>query len=129
MSVDVELSELADAAAEFRFAYLLSVGDDDRAHVVAVQPILEASRLRVADLGSRSRANAAARPGVTLLWPPPDIDGYSLIVDGHGELAGDGLVVSPTRAVLHRPGPTPAPDSPCRADCIELPVTGAERES
>jgi hypothetical protein len=37
------------------------------------------------------------------MFPPSQADGYSLIVDGEGEVNGDGIVVKPTWAVLHRP--------------------------
>lgn len=125
MSTVIELAELADAMAGFRFAYLLTASDDGRAHAQAIQPELAGGRITVPGLGQRSRRNACARPAVTLLWPPEDIDDYSLIVDGHAELAEDTLSVSPTRAVLHRPRPSPQPGSPCRADCVELPVPDA----
>jgi hypothetical protein len=68
---------------------------------------------------------------VSLLWPPNDPDGYSLIVDatvtataGTGEGEGDNVVrLQPTRAVLHRPAPEGATLAPgCGADCI--PLTG-----
>ena len=36
MSVKVDLDQLAD----FAFAYLVTVGDDDRAHTMAVEPVL-----------------------------------------------------------------------------------------
>ncbi|MDN5863166.1 MAG: hypothetical protein L0H19_06935 [Salinisphaera sp.] len=127
MSIAVKLSELGDAVAKFRFAYLLTVSDDNRAHALAVQPVLAGDRIEVAGFGQRTRANAAARPAVTLLWPPVDIDGYSLIVDGESVLVDDALSVSPTRAVLHRPAPNPRTGSACLADCVELPVTGDER--
>ena len=35
----------------------------------------------IADVGRTSRANAAAHPQVTLVWPPSDRSGYTLIVD------------------------------------------------
>jgi hypothetical protein len=38
MSVKVDLDQLADALADFTFAYLITVGDDHRAHTVAVAP-------------------------------------------------------------------------------------------
>lgn len=123
MSIAVELAELADTIAQYRFAYLLTVSDGGRAHVAAVQPVLADGRLRVSGLGRRTRGNAAERPDVTLVWPPADIDGYSLIVDGSAELAGELMSMAPTRAVLHRPAPAPRADSPCRSDCVELPVT------
>jgi hypothetical protein len=58
------------------------------------------------DAGRTSRANLAARPTATLLWPsrPFDDGEYSLIVDGDGVVTGDGdeVTVRPTAAVLHR---------------------------
>lgn len=122
MSTAIALSELADAVAKFRFGYLLTVGGDGRAHALAVQPVLAGDLIKIPGLGQRTRRNAASRHAVTLLWPPEDIDGYSLIVDGEAELVGDTLSVSPTRAVLHRPAPSPQSDSPCQSDCVELPV-------
>jgi hypothetical protein len=41
-------------------------------------------------------------PLVVLMFPPGQPDGLSLIVDGEGEVNGDGVVVKPTWAVLHR---------------------------
>ncbi len=40
MSVKVDLDQLADALADFSFGYLITVGDDYRAHTVAVEPVL-----------------------------------------------------------------------------------------
>jgi hypothetical protein len=45
----------------------------------------------------------AQHPDVTLVWPPSKPGGYTLIVDGRGELEGDALTIVPDRAVLHRP--------------------------
>jgi hypothetical protein len=61
----------------------------------------------------------------TLLWPPAEPGGYDLIVDGACHEAGDdpALVVTVSRAVLHRRGPAPAGGaSPCGSDCV--PLTG-----
>ena len=41
-------------------------------------------------------------PLVVLMFPPSQPDGMSLIVDGEAEVNGDGVVVKPTWAVLHR---------------------------
>ena len=38
MSMKVELGELAERLGDYGFAYLVTVGDDDRAHVLAVMP-------------------------------------------------------------------------------------------
>jgi hypothetical protein len=125
MSIEVTLQQLARALARYRFAYLVTVGDDARAHVLAVTTTLANDTLLVADLGRTTRANVATHPSVTLVWPPADPSDYSLIVDGVGSLRDDELVVAPIRAVLHRPalpGPTSTSDG-CESDCVELPVT------
>lgn len=133
MSIQVELSELADALADYRYAYLITTTDGGRAHVVAVTPTLAGGALTVADLGRRTMANATDRPEVTLVWPPQQPDGYSLIVDGPADVADGVVSVTPSRAVLHRPAPTvegasadvpggltggPAPG--CVSDCVEI---------
>jgi hypothetical protein len=37
-----------------------------------------------------------------MIFPPQQLDGMSLLVDGHAEVNGDGIVVTATWAVLHR---------------------------
>ncbi|HJT02260.1 MAG TPA: hypothetical protein VJ757_01330, partial [Pseudonocardiaceae bacterium] len=108
----------------YHFAYLLTVGDDERAHVVAVHPTLANDTLAVEDPGRKTSANLAAHPLVTLVWPPTDPSDYSLIVDGAGSMRDGKLVVTPTRAVLHRPAPPQAIPTgrSCASDCIELPI-------
>ncbi|MGH3501698.1 MAG: hypothetical protein ACRDQA_12550, partial [Nocardioidaceae bacterium] len=69
MSIPVALCELADAMAEYRFAYLMTVGDDERVHAVAVTPRLDGERLVIDNPGRRSRANTAVRGGVSMVWP------------------------------------------------------------
>jgi hypothetical protein len=123
MSVKVDLRMLADTMRDYGFAYLLTVSDDQRAHAVAVQPRLERQMLYVDGLGDRTRANLEARPDVTLLFPPVEQAGYSLIVDGRASLTGEtGASVVPAHAVLHRPadhatGPT---GSSCGNDCVPV---------
>jgi hypothetical protein len=90
-----------------------------------VSATLAGDTLHVTDLGPTTRANIAARPHVTLIWPPAAADGYSLIVDGTGELCGNAVAVSPTRAVLHRPAPANQPPAArCADNCREIPTTG-----
>ena len=64
----------------------------------------------VAGAGRSTSANATARPLVSMLWPPYEPDGYSLIVDGEASLDGDRLLLAPGRAVLHRPKAGPGMD-------------------
>jgi len=66
---------------------------------------------------------------VTLLWPPSEPDGYSLIVDGQAEIseANDEtarLGVVPTRALLHREADTDsaAAAKGCLHDCVVFSV-------
>lgn len=123
MSIEVQRDRLAETARRYAFAYLLTVGDDRRAHVVAVSPVVDDGRVLVAEPGRRSLHNVAAGAPATLVWPPAEPGGYSLIVDGDAGAYGEVLVVAPTRAVLHRPAP-PASDAAgrCASDCLELPV-------
>ena len=120
MSIQVPPHELAETLRRYGSGYLITVGGDGRSHVVAVAPALDGDRLRVPGLGRRTLGNLAGNPAVTLLWPPRDPGGHSLIVDGQGALDGELLTVIPTRAVLHRPAaePTAAPPGACAADCI-----------
>jgi hypothetical protein len=123
MSVKVDLDGLADALGDFSFAYLVTVGDDYRAHTVAVGPVLTDGTLRIRSVGNRTRRNASAHPDVTLVWPPKQLGGYTLIIDGRAETADDGLTIEPTGAVLHRPATAGAPTaSGCGDDCV--PLTG-----
>jgi hypothetical protein len=123
MSVKVDLEKLADTLADYPFAYLVTVGDDFRAHTVAVDPALADGSLRIGAVGNSTRRNASAHPDVTLVWPPRDAGGYSLIVDGRATVDDDGLAVAPTGAVLHRPAVPGTPTaSGCGDDCV--PVSG-----
>ncbi len=94
---------LTEALEGYSFAYLLTVSEQGRAHSVAVQPVLRDGMLHLAGVGTRSRTNATERPWVSLVWPPTDFEGYSLIVDGEATTSGDAVSVAPTRAVFHRP--------------------------
>ncbi|MGN6130671.1 MAG: pyridoxamine 5'-phosphate oxidase family protein [Nocardioidaceae bacterium] len=122
MSVKVDLTRLGETMGDYDFAYLLTVSDDARAHAVAVQPRLEDQALRVTGLGNRTRANLSARDAVTLLFPPREQGGYSLIVDGRATAHDDGASVVPSHAVLHRPAehPTAPADGTCGNDCVPL---------
>ncbi len=134
MSVPVPLDRLRAAIAERGpGAYVLTVADDGRPHAVHA-PVRWEGDVLIADVGRRSAANAGARPSLSLLYPVRSDGDYSLIVDGTAAVASsDGaprLVVTPTRAVLHRPAP--APDrtaSTCDADCVPLLPTTTRRDS
>ena len=102
MSVKVDLAELAEHLQHYGFAYLLTVGDDQRPHAVAVRPTFDGRALDVDGLGRQSRSNLEARPDISLVWPPFEHGGYSLIVDGQASLTDAGATVTLEHAVLHR---------------------------
>jgi hypothetical protein len=121
MSVKVDLDQLADALADFTFAYLITVGDDYSAHTVAVQPVLTAGVIDVGSIGNSTRKNVGHHDGVTVVWPPREPGGYTLIVDGQGQPTDTALKVVPSRAVLHRPAAPGAATKPgCKDDCVPL---------
>jgi hypothetical protein len=119
MSVSVDLAELIEALADFDYAYLLTVNDDGRPHAVAVAPRVADGELVFGDLGRRSVANTASRSNVSLLFPPREVGGYSLILDGDATVDGDLVRVTPVTAVLHRPAQPGGvqPAEGCVADC------------
>lgn len=94
------LEDLADKLAEYPWCYLVTSGED-RPHLLAVKPSLVDTGLRC-ETGHSSRANVVRNPLVVLMFPPSESSGMSLIVDGSAEVNGDGVVVTPTWAVLHR---------------------------
>jgi hypothetical protein len=122
MSVKVDLAKLAEALSDFASAYLVTVGDDYRAHTVAVDPRYLDGRFEIAEMGRHTRANVTGHADVSLIWPPRESGGYTLIVDGTGHATDDALHVMPTRAVLHRrasaDSPSTSPD--CLHDCVPL---------
>jgi hypothetical protein len=125
----VDLERLSAALADFPFAYLITVDDDYRAHTVTVEPVLRGAVLEVGLVGGGTRRNLAHRGAVTLLWPPSEPDGYSLIVDGQAEISDANdetarLGVVPTRALLHREADTDsaAAAKGCLHDCVVFSV-------
>ena len=122
MSIPVALPELGQAMARYRFAYLLTSPGQGAPHATATAVTLAGGMLHIAGVGRRTRANAEREPAVALVWPPQAADEYSLIVDGTAAIEGEGLRITPTRAVLHRSAPAPQPAAPgtCGSDCVEL---------
>lgn len=126
----VDFERLAAALPDFPFAYLITVDDDYRAHTVTVEPVLHDSTvLDVGLIGGGSRTNLARRSDVTLVWPPAEPGGYSLIVDGRATLsdvadAADAVrcEVVPTRALLHRNADSPSAAKGCLHDCVVFSV-------
>lgn len=103
MSIPVDVADLAQTLEGFGAGYLLTASETGTVKAVNAAPTLEDGVLVVRTPGRGSLANAAAHPSVTLLFPPLEAPGYTLIVDGLAEALVDDLRVTPTGAVLHRP--------------------------
>ena len=105
--------------------YLLTVTVACSPHSSCTSVEWDNDRIRVPAPSGWEEAVAQGHLRVTLLWPPAESGGYSLIVDGiAANVTADGeprLEVTPTRAVLHRRGtPASSSGSPCRSDCIPV---------
>lgn len=104
MSVPVDLDALREQVAEHGdHPYLVSVNDDGTPHVTSVTVRVEGDAL-VVGTGRRTRGNLAARPEVSLLWPPAADPAYSLIVDVIATLVEgtEDARLAPRAAILHR---------------------------
>lgn len=105
--------------------YLLTVTAQRRPHCIMVAVTWRADRIVVSAPSEWAASESADLKEVSLLWPPVEPGGYSLIVDGIAttDVTGDGssLWITPTRAVFHRTGATRAPGgSTCKSDCISI---------
>ncbi|OBG28877.1 hypothetical protein [Mycobacterium sp. 852002-51057_SCH5723018] len=128
----VDVKRLAAALTDYPFAYLITVDDGYRVHTVTVEPRLRdlpegpdgpAAIVDVGPIGGRTRQNLNHRRDVTLLWPPREPGGYSLIVDGEAKVSDADaetahLGVVPTRALLHREADSPSAAKGCLHDCV-----------
>ncbi|MFX0538676.1 pyridoxamine 5'-phosphate oxidase [Ornithinimicrobium sp. Y1847] len=123
MSIPVEMAALDEALSRHDTAYLLTSGDG-RPHVAEVFPQLVDGHLILAEPGRTARRVVGDRSEVTVMLPPREYGGYTLIIDGTGEVdADDALRIAPTHAVWHRAaGHGPQTDSPtgCGNDCQPL---------
>src|SRR6185369_1966248 len=124
MSIPIALEALRAAIDERgATAYVLTVTEDGRPHAVHVPLSWDGDAL-AADVGKRTASNTVARPGVSLLLPLRSPDDYSLIVDGTATIAAGSdpprLLITPTKAVLHRAAAQPDPAAACAHDCVPL---------
>lgn len=120
MSIPVDVADLAQALEGFGAGYLLTVSAQGLVKAVTVEPEVVDGALVVSGPGRGSIANIGVNAAVTVLFPPREPRGFTLLVDGTAEVAQDTVRVTPAGAVLHRPashadGP-PAPDG-CGQDC------------
>ncbi len=124
MSATVAAGDLRETLSQYGIAYLITVGGEARPHAVQVCAELCSGRFVVPDAGSRTRRNIADHRAVTLLWPPLEPGGYTLLVDGAATVAGNDVEIVVERAVLHRPsGQAVVADAGgCGSDCRPISV-------
>lgn len=122
VSIDVGLDEVRTALEQFDSGYLLTT-TDGAVKVVTVDPEPTDGALRIEGPGGGTLANLASNATVTLVFPPREPRGYTLLIDGTATVHGDDVRVVPSNAVLHRParhadGPS-SPDG-CGEDCAPV---------
>ena len=127
MSIPVKPADLQAALSDFDSGYLLTTAasaESPQVKVVTVDPVAGADgTLRIVGPGRGTLHNLAANAVVTVVFPPGERHGFTLLVDGDAVVDGEDVVVTATAAVLHRPaahadGPLP-PDG-CGHDCVPV---------
>lgn len=121
----MQVAELERVRAQFGAGYLVTVSTDGSAKVVTVEPTVTGDSVVVTGPGRGSLANAGAQPAVTLVFPPDQPHGFTLLVDGTASVEGEDLRIAPVSAVLHRPAahsdgppaPVTTPATDCGNDC------------
>ena len=103
MSLKVELAYLPAKAAEYGPGFLLSADGSAGPHAMHVRYAFTAEPVvATCDVGRSAARNIEANPLVTLLWPPLEEGGYSLIADGEALVAEGIATIKMLGAVLHR---------------------------
>lgn len=102
MSIPVDVGDLPRTLEDFGPGYLLTVSPEGRVKAVSVEPVVDGETVLVRGPGRGSLANVGGNPVLTLLYPPREPGGFSLLVDGTGRVEGEDVRVSPSSAVLHR---------------------------
>lgn len=121
-----KLDQLHAQLARFdRNPYLLTVTADHRPHCGTVTAQWDASGTRLTAEAPSSWPGSAAvgYSHVSLVWPPAQPEGYSLVIDGDAVAEGANglLAICLTRAVLYRRGPgRSGSDTSCASDCIPI---------
>lgn len=121
MSIPVQIEDLATALSVVGAGYLVSTDPTNgggAVKVVTVEPAYVDGVLRVAGPGRGTLRNVGANAAVTLVFPPAEPRGYTLLVDGEAVTEGEDVRLTPRTAVWHRP--------PSHADGPGLPAAAAE---
>jgi hypothetical protein len=120
MSIPVDLDALRTQLAERRRpAYLITAGAEGPPHLVATY-LRWADGAFEAPAGRHTARNVGERPHASVVVPPDDVGGYSLIFDAAAEVAGDVVRLTPSKAVLHRPAAGEDDPGACGHDCAPV---------
>lgn len=120
MSIPVDLDALrGELAARQRPAYVITAGVEGPPHLVATY-LRWADGAFEAPAGRHTGRNVGQRPHATVVVPPDEAGGYSLIFDADAELRGDVVRLTATKAVLHRPAEGEGDPGACGHDCAPL---------
>ncbi|MGE0880368.1 MAG: hypothetical protein AB7L13_24085 [Acidimicrobiia bacterium] len=125
MSIPVEIERLREQIERFGPSpYVLTVSSEARPHAVSINVLWDGDVL-VASVGKKTVVNAAEHEAISLLWPPVENGGYSLIVDGVASVVrsddGGTMRFEPTKGVLHRNAVAPSDaTSGCGNDCVPI---------
>ncbi len=123
MSIPVEVATLGAALEDFGAGYLLSTAAHGRVKAVTVEPRVVEGALVISGPGGGTSRNIAENDQVTVLFPPLEARGYTLLIDGTATVEGDDVRVLPGSAVLHRPAShSDGPGVPggCGHDCAPV---------
>ena len=85
----MEIEQLADALAGRGAGYLLTADGDGRVKAVGVEPALVGGVVHCPPSRGSAR-NLDAHPAATLLFPPAEPRGHTLLVDGTATADADG---------------------------------------
>lgn len=110
MSHKVEPSDLAATSAPYgNTPFLVYTGESGAARINHVVVEIEEGDGRVTarcvGFGRGVAARASLGTTLSLLWPPHEEGGFSLIADGLGKVEDEVLSIEISTAVLHRPAP------------------------
>lgn len=122
MSVSVPLPELAEELGRRSMpAYVMTSTGAKAPHASAAFLRFD-GRVLIAGCGDTMAGNLATQPSASVIVPPDEPDGYTLIVDATATVVSAEereVHLRPTGAVLHRPGPGSG-GTGCGHDCQPL---------
>lgn len=120
MSIPVDLDALrGELAARRRPAYVITAGAEGPPHLVATY-LRWADGAFEASAGRHTSRNVEQRPHASVVVPPDEAGGYSLIFDAAAEVVGDVVRLTPAKAVLHRPAEGEGDPGSCGHDCAPV---------